>query len=178
MLPLTLGWKEACTWHWRTWFRTQLFHASAQTWVSHIFDFYSLFTILIYLLFILAVLGLCCCTRALSSCDEQGLHSSCSAWPSHCGGYSCCAAWALGSAGSLPCGMQDPPQPGIELVFPALAGRSPTSGLPGPTMTTGGSILDTYKLRLKTLALLAHKVMEVKLMVINVEEFNVNERYC
>ena len=26
-----------------------------------------------YLLFILAALGLCCCTRAFSSCGEQGL---------------------------------------------------------------------------------------------------------
>ena len=25
-----------------------------------------------------------------SSCSEQGLLSSCSAWASHCGGFSCC----------------------------------------------------------------------------------------
>ena len=80
-----------------------------------------------------------------------------------------------GAQAQLPCGMQDPPQPGIELAFPALAGRSPTTGLP---RTTSGSILDTYKLRLKTLVLLAHKVMEVKFMVINVEVFNVNESHC
>ena len=28
---------------------------------------------------VLAVLGLCCCTRAFSSCSEQGLLSSCGA---------------------------------------------------------------------------------------------------
>ena len=31
-----------------------------------------------------------------SSCSEQGLLSSCGAWASHCGGFSCCRAQALG----------------------------------------------------------------------------------
>ena len=31
-----------------------------------------------------------CCTRAFSSCGEQGLLSSCSAQVSHCGDFSCC----------------------------------------------------------------------------------------
>ena len=35
-----------------------------------------------------AVLNLCCCMGAT-------LH--CGAWASHCGGFSCCGAWALGT---------------------------------------------------------------------------------
>ena len=41
-----------------------------------------------------------------SSCVKRGLLSSCSAWASRGGGFSCCRAWALGPAGSvlgLPC---------------------------------------------------------------------------
>ena len=38
--------------------------------------------------------------RFFSSCGEQGLFCSCSAWTSHCGGFSCCIAWALGHVGS------------------------------------------------------------------------------
>ena len=43
----------------------------------------------------MAVLGLCRCTRAFSSCGEQGLLSSCGMLASHCGGVSYCRAWAL-----------------------------------------------------------------------------------
>ena len=48
---------------------------------------------LIYLF--LAVLGLCCCARAFSSCSERGLLFIVRA--SHCGGFSCCGAQALGT---------------------------------------------------------------------------------
>ena len=56
----------------------------------------------------LAVLGLCCCTWAFSSCSGQGLLSSCSMWAFHCAGFSCgahagfsrCASW-LWSMGSV-----------------------------------------------------------------------------
>ena len=44
----------------------------------------------------LAALGLHCCTRAFSSYNEQGLLSSCGAWASHCGGFFCFRAQALG----------------------------------------------------------------------------------
>ena len=37
---------------------------------------------------------------SLSSCGEQGLFSSGSAWVSHCGGFSRCTAWAVGCPGS------------------------------------------------------------------------------
>ena len=90
-----------------------------------------------------------------------GLHnciwsfSSCSAWASHCGGFSCCRAQAgsrvcgfqklwLSSCGSwalehrhssciaqaLLCGMWDLPGLGMKPVSPALAGRFLTTGLP------------------------------------------------
>ena len=41
-----------------------------------------------------------------SSCGEQGLLSSCGMQASHCGGFSCCGAWAwvLGSSGFSSCG--------------------------------------------------------------------------
>ena len=52
-----------------------------------------LFIYLIYLF--MAVLGLRCCTRAFSSCSEQGLH--CGVHASHFSGFSCCGARALGA---------------------------------------------------------------------------------
>ena len=42
-----------------------------------------------------AVLCLCGCAWAFSSCGEQRLLSSCRALVSYCGGFSCCKAWAL-----------------------------------------------------------------------------------
>ena len=45
----------------------------------------------IYFLF-LAVLSLCCCAWAFSSCDV---------WVSHHGGFSSCGAWALGVQASV-----------------------------------------------------------------------------
>ena len=45
----------------------------------------------------LTLLTLHCSTQAFSTCGEQGgLLSTCSAQPSHCDGFSCCAAQALG----------------------------------------------------------------------------------
>ena len=43
--------------------------------------------------------GSSCCTRSFSSCSKQGLLSGCSAWASHCAGFSCCRAWTLGHKG-------------------------------------------------------------------------------
>ena len=45
-------------------------------------------------LFILAMLGLCCCAGYFSRCVEQELLSSCSA------GFSCCRCWTLGLVGA------------------------------------------------------------------------------
>ena len=84
-------------------------------------------------------------------CGDRGLLSSCGAWASHCGGYSCC-----GATGSRACGLQqlwlsdsraraqelwytvliargmwNLPRSGIEPVSPALAGGFFTTELPG-----------------------------------------------
>ena len=81
--------------------------------------------------------------RLFSSCSNQRLLSSCGAQVSHCGGFSCCQARALGCMGCISCGswalehrlnswgaqtqllrgMWDFPHPGIEPVSPALTGR-------------------------------------------------------
>ena len=45
---------------------------------------------------LLVALGLCCCVSTLSSCRERGQVSNCSVQASHCGGFSCCGARALG----------------------------------------------------------------------------------
>ena len=47
----------------------------------------------------MVVLGLHCCTHAFSSCGQWGLLCSYSAWASHCGGFSCRGAQALGCMG-------------------------------------------------------------------------------
>ena len=47
----------------------------------------------------LAVLGLCCCERAFSSCGEWRAILHCRARTPHCGGFSCCRAWALEHVG-------------------------------------------------------------------------------
>ena len=54
----------------------------------------------------MAASGLPCCARAFSSCSEQGLlfvavRGLLIAWASHCGGFSCCGARALGVQASV-----------------------------------------------------------------------------
>ena len=53
-----------------------------------------------FLYIFLVALGLHCCTRAFSRCDEQGLLSSCSVHALHCGGFYC-SEHGLLSIGSL-----------------------------------------------------------------------------
>ena len=48
----------------------------------------------IYIFF--AALGLHCCMQTFSSRGEPGLLSSYGVWASHCGGFYCCKAQALG----------------------------------------------------------------------------------
>ena len=50
----------------------------------------------VFKLVVLAALGLCCSAQAFSSCGVRGLLSSCGGRVSHCGGFSCCRAQALG----------------------------------------------------------------------------------
>ena len=52
----------------------------------------------------IAALGLCGC-QTFSSYSKRGLHSGCGAQASHCSGFSCCRAWALGM-GFSSCGSQ------------------------------------------------------------------------
>ena len=61
----------------------------------------SLTAILLYLFIYLAALGLRCCAWAFSSCGEWGLLFRCGAQASHCGGFSCCGAQALGARASV-----------------------------------------------------------------------------
>ena len=49
----------------------------------------------------MAALGLCCCMWAFSGCGERGAALRCVAWASHCGGFSCCGAQALGARASV-----------------------------------------------------------------------------
>ena len=49
----------------------------------------------------MAALGLRCCVQAFSSCSERGATLRCSVRASHCGGFSCCRAWALGTRASV-----------------------------------------------------------------------------
>ena len=64
--------------------------------------------IYLFILF-LATLALPCCVPAFSSSGEQGLLLVavrgllivCGAWASHCGGFSCCEARALGTRASV-----------------------------------------------------------------------------
>ena len=57
-------------------------------------------------LFILGCAGSLLLRRHFSSCGERGLLSSCSAQASHCGGFSCRRAQALGHIGSNSSGSQ------------------------------------------------------------------------
>ena len=49
---------------------------------------------------LLAVLGLCCCAQAFSSCSKGELLSGFGVGTSHCYGFSCCGAQALECVGS------------------------------------------------------------------------------
>ena len=89
----------------------------------------------------MAALGLRCCVRAFSRCDEQGLLTlQCGAQASvvvaH--GLSSCGTWALerrlvscGAWAELLHDMWDLPGPGLKPVSPALAGGFLTTAPPG-----------------------------------------------
>ena len=62
--------------------------------------FFKLIYLFIFLIF-LAALGLRCCARAFSSCSEQGLLFVAASGASHCSGFSCCRAQALGGRASV-----------------------------------------------------------------------------
>ena len=123
--------------------------AGCKTWLR--------FCLFIYLF--LAALGLRCCTRVFSSCGEPGL-LCCGVRASHCGGFSCCRAWALGARPSVrlsSCGawaqvlhgMWDLPRPGLKPVSPALAGGFLTTAPPGKPLV--GIVDCFFRRRLRVL---------------------------
>ena len=86
----------------------------------------------------MAVLGLCFCARAFSSCGKWGplfivVHRPLTIAASLVAEHrlqthrlSNCGSWA-----QLLCGMWDPPRPGLKPMSPALAGRFSTTAPPG-----------------------------------------------
>ena len=93
----------------------------------------------------MAVLGLCCCAQAFSSCNEQGtlfvvVHQlfivvasrAVEHKPPRPTGFRSGGAQAL-----LSRGMWDLPRPGIKHVSPALAGGFFTTGPPGKSLAVG-----------------------------------------
>ena len=86
----------------------------------------------------MAVLGLCFCARAFSSCGKWGATLHRDAWASHYRSLSCAEhrlqthkLSICGSRAQLLCGMWDLPRPGLKPVSPALAGRLSTTAPPG-----------------------------------------------
>ena len=65
------------------------------------FPFLFFFLINLFIYLFLSALGLHCCAQAFSSCGEQGLLFVAVAQASHCRGFSCCRAWALGKRASV-----------------------------------------------------------------------------
>ena len=95
------------------------------------------FNLFFFFLF-LAILGLCFCTRAFSSCGKWGplfiavrgpLTIMASLVAEH--RLQTRRLSSCGSEAQLLHGMWDPPRPGLEPVSPALAGRFPTTAPPG-----------------------------------------------
>ena len=99
------------------------------------------FVFKIFYLF-LAVLGLCCCARAFSTCSD-GASRGCGAWASRCGDFSCCGARAHELTGSVVVAhrLSCPetrgifiPRPGIKSMSSALLGGFLTTGPPGKSL--------------------------------------------
>ena len=81
---------------------SQLIHGVAHAVSCFAVAILKIFFVVLITLF-LAVLGLCRYVQAFSSCSDWGLLSSCSAQASHCCGFSCYGAWALGCVGFSSC---------------------------------------------------------------------------
>ena len=101
--------------------------------------FFLIFILLfIYYVLFLAVLGLCFCVRALSSCGEWGPlfiavrgPLTIAASPVAEQRLQTLRLSRCGSRAQLLRGMWDLPRPGLEPVSPALAGRFSTTAPPG-----------------------------------------------
>ena len=98
--------------------------------------------IYLFYLFIFGCIGSSLLCMDFLQLRQAGATLRCGARASRCGGFSCCKAWALGIWASVAvacrlssCGTRaqllhgtwDPSRPGIEPVFPALAGGFSTT---------------------------------------------------
>ena len=107
--------------------------------------------------------------------QRAGATLCCSAWASHCGGFSCCGAQALGARTSvvvacglsscgtralLLCGTWDLPGPGLEPVSPALAGGFLTTEAPGKPSRESLLICLVLGGRKKTILSINLKILE------------------
>ena len=102
------------------------------------------FKLILFIYLFMAVLGLCFCARAFSSCGKQGplfiavrgpLTIAASLVAEH--RLQTRRLSNCGSLAQLLCGMWDLPGPGLEPVSPALAGRFSTTASPGKPGTVG-----------------------------------------
>ena len=100
----------------------------------YIKNYYFKIILFIYSLFIFGCAGSSLLRGLFSSCSEWGLLSSCSVWASHCVGFSCCGARALGyrlnSCGLVALQHMEP-RSGTEPMSLALAGRFFNTGHQG-----------------------------------------------
>ena len=94
-----------------------------------------------YVYLFLATLDLCCYTRGSLVAVSERLLSSCRVRASHCSGFICWGAWAVGTQASVVVDTSlvalqhvESSQIGLEPVPPALAGRFLTIGLPGKSI--------------------------------------------
>ena len=126
--------------------------------VFYLFLFIYLFILQILFIYLLAALGLPLLCAGFLQLRRVGATLRCGVRASHCSGFSCCGARALGMQASvvvarrlsscglqalerrlsscgtraqLLCGMWDLPGPGLEPVSPALAGGFLTTAPPG-----------------------------------------------
>ena len=75
-------------------------------WIEHGDLYFSLKKKKVFFLYLFDSSGCLLLCGLFPSCREQGLRSNCSAWASHCGGFSCCRAQALELSGFSSCGAQ------------------------------------------------------------------------
>ena len=108
-----------------------------------LYFFFFFFFLFIYLYLFLAVLGPRFCARAFSSCGKRGplliavrgpLTIAASLVAEH--KLQTRRLSSCGPRAQLLRGTRDPPRPGLEPAFPALAGRFPTAAPPGKPLRT------------------------------------------
>ena len=84
----------------KDWIPNHLALKASRLCITRQIDFHFLaFLKILFIYLFLPVLDLPCCVCAFSSCREWRLLSRGSAWASHCCGFSCCRARALGNVG-------------------------------------------------------------------------------